>query len=230
MSIASTADVMREDLSGSESTLLLGTAEAEVVRLAEVLGHPITAVPSFSGGSEAWTWSGELDTWRAGLVRGAVVDRVVVAAWSPLVAARALVDIPIDAWVDQAEAPLAVWVAALGVAAARVRDGGCIVAVAERPSPLDCATRAAEGAVADGVEALVRSLARSEGPRGVRVNLVTTPLRLAPPDPVAPAPSLATFPGSVETELAGAVRLLTGSGTDGLTGTVVHADCGRSWR
>jgi hypothetical protein len=47
---------------------------------------------------------------------------------------------------------------------------------------------------------------------------------------VDPAPPLAAFPGSVLLEAVGAVRLLLEPDALGLTGTVVHADCGRSWR
>jgi enoyl-[acyl-carrier-protein] reductase (NADH) len=112
----------------------------------------------------------------------------------------------------------------------RCADGGAIVAVIERPSPLDCIGWAPESGVADAVEALTRSLGRSEGPRGVRVNAVTTPARLTGADVVAPPPPLATFPGTVEREVVGAVRLLLSDDAAGLTGTVTHADSGRSWR
>ena len=75
--------------------------------------------------------------------------------------------------------------------------------VAEQPAPLDCAGRAAETGLADAVETLARSLARSEGPRGVRVNTVTTPARLTRPpvvlpprrSPRSPARSPSRWPG-----------------------------------
>ena len=110
------------------------------------------------------------------------------------------------------------------------KPGGAIVAVVERPPPLDAAGWGPASAVADAAENMVRSLARSEGGRGVRVNAVTTPVRLQHPPLVDPAPSLATFPGTVGREVVGAVRMLLGDDAAGVTGTVVHADCGRSWR
>ena len=164
-------------------------------------------------------------------------QQVVVAAWAPVRPVRAVVELDLDVWVDSVEAPVALWSAALGVAARQVADGGGVVAVVDRPSPLDCAGHGPEVAVADAVEAMVRSLGRSEGPRGVRVNLVTTPVRTAPggaSDPdgrvVAPPPPLDRYPGTIEDDVAGAVRMLLGPGAVGLTGTVLHADSGRSWR
>ena len=71
----------------------------------------------------------------------------------------------------------------------------------------------------------------------MRVNLVTTPARTAPGGPsdpdgrvVAPPPPLDRYPGTIEDDVAGAVRMLLGPGAVGLTGTVLHADSGRSWR
>jgi NAD(P)-dependent dehydrogenase (short-subunit alcohol dehydrogenase family) len=211
-------------------SLFLGTEDPAVAELASTLGSPLTAVPAVADGGVDWSWGEQLDAWREGAGDGEAVESVVVAAWSPRSEAASVTALGLDAWLDRAEAPLAVWSAALGVAARRCADGGTVVAVSERPSPLDAAGRGAESAVADGVEAMVRSLARSEGPRGVRVNLVTTPTRLAPDDVVAPAPSLPNYPGTVAVEVAGAVRMLLSPGADGVTGTVVHADCGRSWR
>jgi NAD(P)-dependent dehydrogenase (short-subunit alcohol dehydrogenase family) len=118
----------------------------------------------------------------------------------------------------------------MGVAARRCADGGAVVAVVERPPPLDVAGWAPAAAVADAAENLARSLARAEGGRGVRVNAVTTPVRLHRPPLVDPQPSLATYPGRVDREVVGAVRMLLGDDAAGVTGTVVHADGGRSWR
>lgn len=210
--------------------LVLATDDDDAAELAAALGARALPVPAPDHLEGDWEWGAALEDWRAATAEGPRTDRVVVAVWSAPTAATGVVELDVDDWLTRAEAPLAVWVAALGVARARCADGGAIVAVVERPSPLDCAGRGPETAAADAVEALVRSLARSEGPRGVRVNLVTTPRRLAPEQVVAPAPSLATYPGTVAAEVAGAVRLLLSDDGAGVTGTAVHADCGRSWR
>ena len=192
---------------------------------------PVRQLAASLGGD--WLPVAEVDTlehWRGDVAAGPPVDAVVVAVWPAEVASGSLTSLTDAEWMARAEDPLLRWPVALGAAVARCADGGTVVAVVERPAPLDAAGWAPESGVADAVEALVRSLARSEGPRGVRVNAVTTPARVAPASPVAPAPSLPTFPGSVDGEVVGAVRLLLGADGSGVTGTVVHADCGRSWR
>jgi NAD(P)-dependent dehydrogenase (short-subunit alcohol dehydrogenase family) len=98
----------------------------------------------------------------------------------------------------------------------------------QTPAALDAAGWTLETSIADGVVALARSLAASEGARGVRVNAVTTPLGLIEPPVIAPAPPLASFPGRLDREIAGAVRLMLSADAAGLTGRVVGADGGRS--
>lgn len=169
---------------------------------------------------------GDLAAWRESAAAGSD-DRVVVAAWPSALAAGRAEELDLDGWAARGEQPLHAWVAALGAAVRRVADGGVIVSVVDRPSPLDCAGWAPESGIADAVEALTRSLARSEGPRGVRVHCVTTPRRTAPSDPVMPAPPLTSFPGTLD-DVVSAVRLLLDA--PGLTNQVVHADAGRSWR
>lgn len=194
-----------------------GTATAS---LAVVLGAELKRLPGDVLALEAW---------RAEALVGAPRRQVVAAPWQAEVAPRTVCAASAEDWLERAEDPIARWVFALGVAAARCADGGAIVAVVERPAPLDCAGFAAETAVADAACALVRSLARSEGARGVRVNAVVTSTRLAPRKPIAPAPPLPSFPGTLEVEVAGAVRLLLASDASGITGQVLAADCGRSW-
>lgn len=220
----------------SPSPLVLGSSAPAVTALAAALGTTALPVPrpALGGDPLGWAWAEELDRWRdehagAGGV-DVVVDRVVVAVWDETVTWAPLADTGLDDWLDRCEVPLARWWAALGVAVQRCADGGVIVAVVERPPPLDAAGWGPAAAVADAAENMVRSLARSEGGRGVRVNAVTTPVRLQHPPLVDPAPSLATFPGTVEHEVVGAVRMLLGADAAGVTGTAVHADCGRSWR
>ena len=154
-------------------------------------------------------------------------ERIVVAMWPDALEPGAVDDLEPEVWEARAEAPLVAWLQALGAAAAACADDGVIVSVVDRPPPLDAAGWAPESGIADAVEALTRSLARSEGVRGVRVNAVTTALRVARPPVVDPQPPLARFPGDVD-DVAGAVRLLLEA--SGVTGQVVHADLGRSWR
>lgn len=209
----------------------------ELVQLADALHAELVVVPGCpvaiddpGGVGAAWADASAFDVWRAEIAGGDPVSTVIVAVWPDAHASAPLTGMSAAEFARRSEWPFAAWYAALGAAAARCADGGVIVALAERPSPLDCAGWAPESGCGDAVEAMVRSLARSEGPRGVRVNAVTTPVRLAPHRPIPPPPSLPSFPGRIDVEVADAVAMLIGSGTSGVTGTVVHADCGRSWR
>ena len=205
------------------TTLLLGTAVDDVRVLAAGLDAELVELPI--GADDA-----TLEAWRLDVGAGPAVDRLVVAVWVDDPAAGAVDDLDAASWEARAEAPIAAWVIGLGAAVSRCADGGTVIAVVERPAPLDCRGWAPESAVSDAVEALTRSLGRSEGPRRVRVNAVTTPARLTTGEVVQPPPPLATFPGTVEGDVVDAVRLLLDDGAGGLTGTVIHADAGRSWR
>lgn len=218
--------------------LLVGSAIAEIEVLRTGLDAELVPVPgalqmASTGADDAlsWPWSASLDEWRSEACEGPAHSQVVVAVWDEAVpTCTALVDLDEAGWFARHEAPFARWFAAMGVAARRCADGGAIVAVIERPPPLDCAGRAAETGLGDAVESMVRSIARAEGPRDLRVNAVTTPTRLRPAHVVDPAPSLDRYPGTVEADVLGAVRLLLDDGTVGVTGTVLDADDGRSWR
>jgi hypothetical protein len=203
--------------------LVLGTPIAPVRAIAAGLDAELVEVP-LGAGDDA------LEAWRDEIASGPPVDRIVVAPWVETQVAGPVDGLDAASWEARAEQPIAAWVAALGAAVSRCADGGVIVAVVERPSPLDCIGWAPESGVADAVEALTRSLGRSEGPRRVRVDAVTTPSRFTDGDVVAPAPPLATFPGTIERDVVGAVRLLLSDDAAGLTGHVAHADAGRSWR
>jgi len=202
--------------------LILGTDVAAVRALADALGGRLELVPA-AGGDAA------LEAWRRRSASAAPRAGIVVALWSELPPrADPLTDLDAGAWETRAEAPLLAWMVALAAAAARCADDGAVVGVVEAPSALDAAGFAPEVGLAAAVRALARSLAASEGARGVRVNTVTTQARLGVV-PVDPAPPLASFPGSVEREVAGAVRLLLSADAAGLTGCTLAADSGLAW-
>lgn len=210
-------------------TLLIGSSAAEVKVLADALDAQLLTLPEESPAS-GWEWAGELEAWRAAERNGPAFSRVVVAVWATSLAPADTIELDAAAWEARAEQAFARWVIALGCAAATCTDGGSIVAVVDGPSPLESPGFAPETAVAEGVRALARSLALSEGARGVRVNTVSTPARLPLGDLLHPAPPLPTFPGTIERDVAGAVRLLLSRDAAGITGGIIFADAGRAWR
>jgi enoyl-[acyl-carrier-protein] reductase (NADH) len=117
----------------------------------------------------------------------------------------------------------------MGVASRRVADGGAVVAVVEAPAPIDSAGWTPESGVAEAAIVLARSLAQSEGARGVRANAITTPLRLGGGE-LAPPPALPGYPGTLEDDVAGAVRMLLGEDARGVTASVTYVDRGRTLR
>ncbi|MHB1139122.1 MAG: Rossmann-fold NAD(P)-binding domain-containing protein, partial [Microthrixaceae bacterium] len=114
----------------------------------------------------------------------------------------------IDEWAAEGEWELALWFEA-AVAGARVcADGGSVVVVTERPAALDSIGHGDRVMVAEGLVTLSRSLGICEGDRGVRVNALLTELTTAPDKLLGLPPLLASFPGTVSHEIAGAVRML----------------------
>lgn len=217
----------------STTTVMVATDIPALSGLAVLLEATFVALPpaAFAEPTEnPAAMASALETWRADVGSAGPSTRVVVAAWTPLHTVGQLIDIDAAIFSARAQRPFVAWFVALGNAVRRCADDGAIVAIIERPSPLDCAGWAPEGGVADAVEAFVRSLSRAEGHRGVRVNAVTTPHRLVPVAHVAPSPPLANYPGTLELEVASAVSALLGPAVGGVTGTVIHVDCGRSWR
>ena len=215
--------------------LVLGTDTQPSRMIAEALGsalvgQPVITDPALAAPAPDWDWAATLEQWRATVAQGPTAQRVVVTLLPEIGSRTPLHELGLQEWIERCEFALARWVAALGAAQQRCADGGTIIAVVDRVAPLDSSGRSAETAVSDAVEALVRSLARSEGPRRVRVNLVTTPARLTTLPVIDPQPPLAAFPGSIEEEVVATCRMLLSDDAAALTGTVLHVDAGRSWR
>ena len=82
------------------------------------------------------------------------------------------------------------------------------MAVIELPSAIDAFGHGAVVTVAEGLLTLVRSLAAREGGRQVRVERGDDRLFTAPAVLAGSPPPLASFPGRVDVEVAGAVQML----------------------
>jgi NAD(P)-dependent dehydrogenase (short-subunit alcohol dehydrogenase family) len=208
----------------------MSTATPPLV-LANEAAAPLALAKAIDGDLEALPAVGETDrfeAWRAEAVGGPLREQVVVCVWPDPIANAPLLEVDADAWRQRFEAPYLLWNFALGAASRRCADGGAHVARVQAPAALDAPGRTPELAIADGVLSLVRSVAAAEGARGVRANLVTTPIGLVEGEIVAPAPPLPGFPGTLETHVAGAVRALLSNDSVGLTGRVLPADGGRS--
>lgn len=210
-------------------TLVLGPASAEVTALVDQLSACHVDVPAPDVLDAVWSTSAVVEAWRAEVSAGPPAPSVVVAVGTAGAARRPLADMDLATWLARAEHPFLLWTAALGAAVARCADGGSIVAVVDRPATLDSAGWSPESGVADAVEALARSLARSEGPRGVRVNVVTTARRFAGSDDLGHSVLVLPHGRDVD-EIAGLVRMLLAAESQGLTGAVLAADRGRSFR
>jgi NAD(P)-dependent dehydrogenase (short-subunit alcohol dehydrogenase family) len=202
--------------------VLFGTATADVAELARRLEADHVIVDTNTDAA--------LEAWRTTQVAAPRRERIIVAVWPAAVTPTRFDAAQAAETATAAEDQIVAWVAALGAAKARCADGGAIVAACDRPAPLDAGGHTVTAAVADAVEALVRSLARSEGPRGVRVNAVTSPARTTTVPVVDPAPPLARFPGDAVADSVAVIDWLLDPRAQAVTGQVVHADSGRSWR
>ena len=202
-------------------TLLLATETPETHQLAKSLEADLEALPSVQHPER-------FEAWRAAASRAEPRACVVVSVWLEGVRPAELMEVDAEGWRRRFELPYLLWNFALGAASQRCADQGVVVALVQAPAALDAPGLTPELAISDGVLALVRSVAASEGPRGVRSNLVTTPIGLVAGDLVAPAPPLSGFPGSIEDSVAGAVRSFLSPDAASLTGRVLNADGGRS--
>jgi NAD(P)-dependent dehydrogenase (short-subunit alcohol dehydrogenase family) len=225
----------------AQRTLLFATESEATRQLATAIDADLFPLPSYQTPDT-------FEEWRADALLGPHHDRIVVASGfddathstlppgtppPPRTPASArvrgeLISLDEKGWRQRFELPYLLWSFALGAAGQRCADGGAVVAVVQTPAALDAPGWTPEFAIADGVFALVRSVAAAEGPRGVRANLVTTPIGLVEGDLVAPAPPLPGFPGTIDGHVAGAIRTFLSSDAIGLTGRVLSADGGRS--
>jgi len=207
----------------------IGPATPSAGALAGALGAGVVrtcpAAPADAGWG--WDWDHLLGAWQRDIGATTPTGQVVVCTWPATTVAVPFAELGPEAWRAQVEWPTALWFTTLVAAAGRCTDGGSLVVVVERPVTLDAPGHAALVAVADGLVNLVRSLAAIEGARGVRVNAVATEVHTAPAVPRGAPPALGAFPGRIEHEVAGAVRLLLSADAGGMTGTVLTADCGR---
>lgn len=221
---------VEEKASEAATPLLIARPGATTDDLAAALGARVAVLaPAVTAPDLAWTWAAALESWAAEVDDQITADRVVICTWPEPTGPRSMVDLTPGDWVTHVEAELATWVLAIVTAARSCASGGSVVVVVERPSPLDGAGRVAELTVAEGLITFARSAALVHGERDVRVNVVTTALWTVPDRLVGMAPALPSFPGTVQREVAGAVRSLWSEDTCGITGTTVRADGGRSW-
>lgn len=190
------------------------------------------SVPDLAAPAGDAAWHDAVADWRrqvAGQVRPA--RGVVVAALEADLVPEPIDEVDPQRWQQSFGRPFVRWFTALQLAADLCADGGSIVVVLDRPSSLDAAGCGATVALAEGIATAARSLAQATGPRGVRVNTVTTPAHTHDPTAALAGspPPLAGYPGDVATHVAGAVRLLLTPDAAAFTGATFHADLGRSW-
>lgn len=203
-------------------TLLFASESDDTRRLADALGADLATLPALDRPED-------FEAWRADAVAGPPAARVVVAVWPTPPSPASLVETDADAWRARFELPYLLWNVALGAAGRRVAEGGVVVALCRMPAALDAAGLVPETAIADGVLALARSVGAAEGIRGVRAHLVTTPIGLVERPTCLPMPALPdAFPGRIEDEVAGTIRLLLSDEARGLTGRWLAADGGRT--
>ena len=216
--------------SGDGSVLFIGAPTTQATTLADAVDSSIVLSTPAPPDTPTWSWNWRetIEAWRASVADGPLVDQVVVCTWPSSVSITPVIELEPSEWRAQVEWPLALWFQALAVATQRCADGGSVVVVVEIPAAVDSVGQGAVVAVAEGIEALVRSLAASEGRRSVRVNAVTTELFTAPDLLPGAPPPLPTFPGRIDVDVAGAVRLLLSPASVGITGTSLRAAGGRS--
>ncbi len=205
----------------TDPILVLGSDCDAVQRLTRRLEAEFEALPELAAPET-------FEQWRAKTAAGEKRGRILIAPWNERPQRGELMTLDSPEWRARFEVPFLLWNFALGAAARRVADDGAVVGLIQSAAALDAPGWTPEFAVADGALSLVRSIAASEGTRGVRANLVSTPIGLVTSDVILPRPPLALFPGELEEEVAGCVRLLLSQDAKGLTGRLLSPDGGRS--
>lgn len=188
---------------------VIGTRPARP--LADHFGADLHEVPDVAF-DPLWSPGDRVEAWRDRERSGPAVPAVVVAVWPEAPAPVSVLDLGLDAWTAQFETGFALWFAALSVACERCRPGGQVVAVTDRPEAKSSAGWALTSALADAVEVMAKSLVHGQQARGVRVNVVSTSVRLA----AAPPPSW--------TELHGAVGMLLATDGPGVNAAVIRVE------
>jgi NAD(P)-dependent dehydrogenase (short-subunit alcohol dehydrogenase family) len=214
---------------GAGGLRYIGTGSADAVLLGRALGVGAGLTCPAAPPTDEWPWgfAGAIEEWTQEIEGAPTVDQVVVCTLPEPTPNVPLVDLNPVQWRRQVEWPTALWFATLVAAAGRCRDGGSLVVVVDRPATLDAEGHSAPVTVAEGVINVVRSLAAREGGRGVRINAVVSALHTDTDALLGSPPPLATFPGRIDVEVAGAVRLLISDDASGVTGAALAATAGR---
>ncbi len=192
-----------------ETPWVVGTRPARP--LAAGLGAELHEVPGVAFDS-LWSQGAQVEEWRDRQRRGPEVAAAVVAVWPEVPGPVSVLDLDLDAWTARWETGFALWFAALSVACERCRQGGQVVAVTDRPEAKSSAGCALDSALADAVEVMAKSLVQVQRPRGVRVNVVSTSMRLAEAPPTSWA------------ELHGAVAMLLTTEGPGVNAAVIRVE------
>lgn len=192
-----------------ETPWVVGTPPARP--LADGLGAELCEVPAVTF-DPWWSQGARVEEWRDRERLGSGVSAAVVAVWPEAPGPVSVLDLDLDAWTSRLETGFALWFAALSVACERCREGGQVVAVTDRPEAKASAGWALESALADAVEVMAKSLVQVQRGRGVRINVVSTSVRLA------------ETPPSSWQELRGAVGMLLATDGPGVNAAVIRVE------
>ena len=162
--------------------LLIGSDTKDV---RDFRDHARRRTPHVAAGgrdSGGWDWADELEAWRDLEKFGCrpSTGSPSRCGAKQLIGSGPAIGLDPLGWETRGEQPLDPLGGSPGLCRLPLRrTDGSIVAVVDGPTTLECAGWAPETAVAEGVRAMSRSLALSEGVlAAIRVNTVSTPARL----------------------------------------------------